>query len=302
MSPKVRTKSILLIAGAFVGCVLLAGIAHSQQKSSGILAKQAEVPSITMLSEEDLDYGKATCPCIGIDGMKGTKEVDGAKLPADLGAHCQAWDEAEGKNQDWRKQSWCYVDPCNCKLSVPPKQQTYMPDARFRNEEIYYSYNTCGSKDLWTPEHNPKACPMQEDKESCAADKKKDGSAKCAWNDKTMHVWAQSTPESARRKHRRKGMARKSVSALALSINRAKSSLILKGSKLNTLSIWVRHAKLGMRTHQIRHAMGLSQRIGARRNGATLTRASANSMWGPLWPPTAKASGKSLAGRPTTPM
>jgi len=183
MSHKLRTTPILLIVGAFVGCVLLAGVAHSQQKSSDLLATKADVSSIIMKVEEHLLYGRSTCPCIGIDGMEGTKEAGGSRVPAALGAHCQAWDEAEGKKDDWRKQKWCYVDPCNCKLPVPPKQQTYMPDARYRNEDIYYSYNTCGGTDLWTPKHNPKACPEQKDKKACAADKNKDGSAKCAWND-----------------------------------------------------------------------------------------------------------------------
>jgi len=70
------------------------------------------------------------------------------------------------------------VDPCNCKLKVPPKKQTYMPDARYRNEDIYYSYFTCGATDKWTPKHNPEACPLQKDKAACKADSKK-----CAWND-----------------------------------------------------------------------------------------------------------------------
>jgi len=155
--------------------------------SSDLLATKAEVGAIIEKAEEqggDEHFGKSECPCIGIDGMKGSKTVkDVGTFPADLGAHCHAWDDEKGKEGKWRQEKWCYVDPCNCKLHVPPKHQTYMPDARFLNEHIYYSYNTCGGEDLWTPEHNPKACPLQEDKDACAAVKKDDDSHKCTWND-----------------------------------------------------------------------------------------------------------------------
>lgn len=180
-SQRVSVPKSVLLAGV-VGTLLLActsffaGAAYTEHQV------RADIGAVIEEAAEG-GFGKEECPCIGIDGMQGEKKVEGVgTYPADLGAHCNDWDNVEGKGE-WRKEKWCYVDPCNCKLPVPPKQQTYMPDARFLNKNIYYSYNTCGAEDLWTKEHNPEACPLKTDKDACAAAKKEDGKKKCAWND-----------------------------------------------------------------------------------------------------------------------
>lgn len=49
-------------------------------------------------------------------------------------------------------QTWCYVDACNCDIPTMPKVASYVPDARFQGKPVFYSYTTCGSKDMWADE------------------------------------------------------------------------------------------------------------------------------------------------------
>jgi len=82
------------------------------------------------------------CQCIGIDGLEGdvlanTGPVGGreklAKYPMDVGAKCKSWDAAHHPDctgpaaPEWCLQKWCYVSPCNCKLTTPPKLSGYFP-------------------------------------------------------------------------------------------------------------------------------------------------------------------------------
>jgi len=112
-------------------------------------------------------FGDTRCPCIGFDNIDGETIVthdDGVQstYPADLGARCEAWDDGrhpsckEGKEpglgNGWCAQSWCYVDACNCDLPVLPMLSEYVPDARYRGRPVFYSYATCGGKNLWADE------------------------------------------------------------------------------------------------------------------------------------------------------
>lgn len=110
-------------------------------------------------------YGNPKCPCIGFDNVQGEVMVMiGGKFvsyPGDLGSRCHAWDnglepiacmpgQTPGKDNGWCAQKWCYVDPRNCDIDVLPKMVTaYLPTARYKNMPLFYSYETCGSKDLW---------------------------------------------------------------------------------------------------------------------------------------------------------
>lgn len=112
-------------------------------------------------------FGDTKCPCIGFDNIEGETAVtldDDVEVsyPADLGARCERWDdgthpacrdgEVPGLGNGWCGQAWCYVDACKCDLPVLPKLSSYVPDARYRGQPIFYSYATCGGEDMWAKE------------------------------------------------------------------------------------------------------------------------------------------------------
>lgn len=138
-------------------------------------------------------FGASACPCVGFDKVDGTTIVTIAKdsnmeYPLELGGTCQAWDddrhpsckkgEEPGKGKGWCAQSWCYVDPCNCNIPVPPKVSAYMPAATYQAKPVYYSYATCGGKDTWTSENHKEACVNQKNFADCTKNDK------CGWNGK----------------------------------------------------------------------------------------------------------------------
>lgn len=117
-------------------------------------------------------FGDASCPCVGLDNTSGHTlvVVNGTRrtrYPADLGAHCEAWDDGRepiscqegqnpGKGHGWCAQQWCFVDPCNCNIDVKPKTSNYLPSGRYQGKPIYYSYATCGGKDTWNSQQKQK--------------------------------------------------------------------------------------------------------------------------------------------------
>jgi len=76
--------------------------------------------------------------------------------PADLGARCEEWDrnrhvQCTGDDpKAWCEHSWCYVDPCKCDIDVLPKMTSYQQETTFRGMPLFYSYATCGGKDVFT--------------------------------------------------------------------------------------------------------------------------------------------------------
>lgn len=130
-------------------------------------------------------YGEKKCPCIGIDNIEGTTDTTLGVYPADLGAHCEAWEHDRiadckvANPPSWCEDSWCYVDPCNCDLEVLPKTSSAQPDAKYQGKTLYYSYATCGSVDKWTESNDAAkgACINQKDKATC------NGNEKCLWSD-----------------------------------------------------------------------------------------------------------------------
>jgi len=148
-------------------------------------------------ADERPKVGEASCQCIGFDNVKGTTEIlvkapsgemQMAAYPADIGATCQAWDQgrhpecARGKDSPkWCKERWCYVDPCACNLEEKPKVTMYLPESTFTGKSLYYSYETCGSKDSFTEKYNTHACFNQKTEEKCLSLKVRGGGLKCAW-------------------------------------------------------------------------------------------------------------------------
>jgi len=132
-------------------------------------------------------WGAENCRCVGVGPQPGTtqvtikdKQVD---FPADVGAFCNAWEEdnhpecSGNEPPDWCSQSWCYVDPCSCKLPTPPKTSNYVPAANYQGKAVYYSYATCGGSDSWSKGRKD-ACVTQKTSGACGKLKK------CAWTGK----------------------------------------------------------------------------------------------------------------------
>jgi len=109
-------------------------------------------------------FGDTDCPCIGFDGREGTITVNFSKTvqvtyPADLGSRCEQWEAGRhpscfpggdpGPDKGWCKESWCFVDPCNCKTNTLPQPSDMAPDTTFRGKPLYYSYAACGGKNHW---------------------------------------------------------------------------------------------------------------------------------------------------------
>lgn len=133
------------------------------------------------------EVGQWGCRCIGFDSQQGSLEVQlgggrKASYPAEIGGTCKAWDEenhpdCQGDDApDWCKSKWCFVDPCECKLEdgMVPKISFYLPEASFTGKGLFFSYETCGDKDIWT-KHNPKACVNQLSQSAC------DDHPRCGW-------------------------------------------------------------------------------------------------------------------------
>lgn len=135
---------------------------------------------------QETSYGKDPCPCVGIDNLKGyyaTQEnYYHVQRPVEAGASCEAWDEGkhpacrESLPPQWCAQSWCYVDPCNCKLPVTPKKSS--AGVTYQGSPAYWSYNTCGGLDYYTREVAPEACVLQKTAGDCSKN------SKCGWDGK----------------------------------------------------------------------------------------------------------------------
>eukprot|EP00435_Cladocopium_sp_Y103_P007149 s624_g2.t1 len=136
---------------------------------------------------DEKKWGSQKCRCIGYDGAPGRSNVsiNGAAVPypAEAGASCEAWDEKNhpdclgDKPAAWCKMSWCYVDPCECQLEVPPKTSSYLPKGRGNGKPIYFSYAACGAEDEYT-KGNEEACVNQDVESNCTK------LEKCAWTGK----------------------------------------------------------------------------------------------------------------------
>lgn len=142
------------------------------------------------------EVGSAGCRCVGFDDVAGDVDVriqventeSLIKYPAEVGGSCKAWDKnrhplckSGDKSLPFCEQRWCYVDPCSCKLSEPPKVTMYLPDATFTGKSLYYSYATCRGEDLFTEVYNTEACVNQYSQGECEALLRGDGAIKCAW-------------------------------------------------------------------------------------------------------------------------
>jgi len=165
------------------------------QRSFGL--KEHEEKTLRLKGAELLSGGHASCPCIGISGRYGevmfNLSTGPAAFPIDAGSSCQNWDFGNNpscrgdadNNPDWCYTKWCFVDPCNCNLPgySDATASTYIANSRFQNHRVYYSYETCGYKDTWTPHHNRDACNVRMTEGACTS------TPGCAWaGDRPPHV------------------------------------------------------------------------------------------------------------------
>mmetsp|Transcript_69240 Transcript_69240/g.122493 ORF Transcript_69240/g.122493 Transcript_69240/m.122493 type:complete len:377 (-) Transcript_69240:62-1192(-) len=137
--------------------------------------------------EDPGTFGSDGCRCVGFDNLAGSMKFDvgGQKVvfPGETGGTCEAWDmdnnpacAVKGKKPDFCEQKYCFVDPCSCSLKEPPKVSTYLFGSTMQGKTVFYSYETCGGKDMFTASRNKHACVIHESAEDC---KKQ---SRCAWN------------------------------------------------------------------------------------------------------------------------
>lgn len=142
-------------------------------------------------------YGSQDCRCVGFGGRKNGKAVrfinahEEATYNSNVGSSCEAWEmeahhecKKDGPKPGWCSQKWCYVDPCKCNLAKPPTAvMNENQNERFQGKTAYWSYETCGSTDLWTETLKEEYCPTYTTEASC----EKVGKNKCMWTgDKCM--------------------------------------------------------------------------------------------------------------------
>jgi len=156
---------------ALVAILAAPALARLQLNAHHNLGHQVQKFQADMKSKptNGVHYGDSRCPCIGFDNIDGESILavkhDGEDVeisyPADMGSRCEAWDDNRypkckagakpGEGEGWCAQPWCYVDSCNCDIDVLPKMsELYNAEATFRGKPLFWSYATCGGKDVFT--------------------------------------------------------------------------------------------------------------------------------------------------------
>jgi len=162
-----KTFLLLFSGGMCLGACVMYGFKSLHASNASVGSDDMVEEYLSSLGSDAIEeptqskYGTDGCECIGIDGKEGStvgtfKGGKTVSFPADVGNSCDAWDA--GKNPacvgdsppDWCTKKWCYVDPCTCSLSVPPKPSDMFPKATYHGRSLYYSYATCGAKDSYS--------------------------------------------------------------------------------------------------------------------------------------------------------
>lgn len=155
-----------------IACLVLDAAATLQLVGNSKRAGKSNGHLTLAVASEPSDgvhYGDERCPCIGFDNIEGEtllmverkgKDPLEVSYPADLGARCEAWDDDRhflckkgakpGLGKGWCAQHWCYVDPCKCDIDVLPKISISNTEATYRGKPLFWSYATCGGKDMFT--------------------------------------------------------------------------------------------------------------------------------------------------------
>jgi hypothetical protein len=143
-------------------------------------------------SADPATFGQDGCRCVGFGGRVNGRAIlaidnnDEAIYDPNVGSVCKAWEadshplcKEGGTKPGFCSQRWCYVDPCSCNTVTTPttvmKANGYQ---RFQGKTVYWSYETCGSKDEWTKTLKSEYCVTQTSEETCKM------MEKCTWTGK----------------------------------------------------------------------------------------------------------------------
>lgn len=152
-------------------CCCVGALRIDEEDESRVAAHQAPFAEdvedqALMQTTDDLmgpSRGDSKCPCISPD-LSSVAVAGGYRLDIDgkivvypelMGSQCHTWDKnrypgkcTDGSEEAWCAQKWCYVDPCNCDMPLPPKRSTTLPSIMYAGKPLFYSYATCGSEDF----------------------------------------------------------------------------------------------------------------------------------------------------------
>lgn len=155
------------------------------------LGKEALAVCDAKLSLDTATHGREDCRCVGHYGHKNGRaalyidETRQASYDPGVGATCGAWEKEthpdclkDGQTPSFCMEKWCFVDPCKCSGGVPPRTvMSANGDLRYQGKTVYWSYDTCGSKDQWSGSMEGEYCVTQTTEAGC---KKLE---KCVWNE-----------------------------------------------------------------------------------------------------------------------
>jgi len=123
-------------------------------------AQEADNKALCKKEADPTRFGDKKCQCIGVDGRNGTALITYGDTtmdyPVDVGSRCEPWEKEDDpacqveSPPGYCEMKWCYVDPCDCNLSVPSKASSYLPTAKHDGRPVHYSYVTCGAEDKWS--------------------------------------------------------------------------------------------------------------------------------------------------------
>lgn len=167
------------------------GVGASAAESGNV--SQREVAQIgntsaRAASAPNLMFGNRSCRCIAIDKVDGITNVNlkGIELtyPASMGAHCESWDSGNipgicdgGEEENpWCKKAWCYVDPCECDIAIPPSKTWYFANASYHGRPLFFSHTTCAIHEKWNETVPEETCTHQQSEGACTS------LENCAWS------------------------------------------------------------------------------------------------------------------------
>jgi len=120
----------------------------------------------------DAALGQSSCPCVGISGMQGNiTSMLPMVLPADFGSKCDVWQpelEKDCENSTDKSgclQKWCFVDPCQCDLPIPPTESSIQLTSH--GKPTFLVHNMCPTRQAGS------TCESQHHFLLCGSDSKR---------------------------------------------------------------------------------------------------------------------------------
>eukprot|EP00927_Polykrikos_kofoidii_P065819 TRINITY_DN61538_c0_g1_i1.p1 TRINITY_DN61538_c0_g1~~TRINITY_DN61538_c0_g1_i1.p1 ORF type:complete len:1688 (-),score=228.72 TRINITY_DN61538_c0_g1_i1:60-5123(-) len=140
---------------------------------------------------ENRSNGNSLCPCVSVDfgsamlanssGVMATTPGGSMIYPENVGSSCKAWDngilpgkcendtQTPGAGKGMCNSSWCYVNPCTCKLPQIPERSPYVLQATLNGFPAYRSFATCLDENSFrSASQGAHFCMNQTDKVSCS--------------------------------------------------------------------------------------------------------------------------------------